>query len=75
VVFLRSLNSKQREIAGILLFLLAIFSLMSLRLESTGWVGLKIKNWLEIAFGEIAAVFSVILLMLLLVFSRYILAY
>lgn len=67
---MRSLNSKQREIAGILLFLLAIFSLMSLHLESTGWVGLKIKNWLEIAFGEIAAVFSVILLIVAISFFR-----
>lgn len=68
--YLRSLNSKQREIAGILLFLLAVFSLMSLYFESTGWVGLKIKKWLEVAFGETAAVFSVILIVIAISFFR-----
>ncbi len=67
---MKSRQSKQREIIGILLFLLAIFSSISLYFESTGLVGALIKNWLEIAFGETAIIFSIILFFLSICFFR-----
>ncbi len=57
-------NSRQREILGILLFSFAVFSLISLYLDSTGWVGIHLRSWLEIAFGELAILFSIIILVI-----------
>lgn len=58
------LNPRQREIAGIFLFSLAIFSLVSLYVQSAGWVGNKLKGLLDVAFGELAVVFGVLLLII-----------
>lgn len=57
-----SLNNRQREIVGILLFSFAVFALISLYVDGTGWVGNQLKNGLEIAFGELAVLFGFILL-------------
>lgn len=61
---LRPLNSKQREIIGIILFSLAVFALISLYVDATGWAGLKLRSWLNIAFGELAGLFTALLLIM-----------
>jgi len=62
---LKSINSKQREILGILLFSVAVFSLICLYVEPTSWVGWfgdGIRSWMQKAFGKISFLFSFILL-------------
>lgn len=62
-------NSKQdnqkgvqiREIVGILLMSFSIFSLISLHIDTAGWVGFSIKTGLKVLFGDLSVVFSVFL--------------
>lgn len=56
------MTPRQREIAGIFIFSIAIFSLVSLYVQSAGWVGNKLRSLLRLTFGELAVVFGVLLL-------------
>ncbi len=63
---MRPMNSRQHEILGIILFSLAILALISLYVDATGWVGLKLRSWLSIAFGQLAVLFAALLMILAL---------
>lgn len=67
---MKPLNNRQREILGIILFSLAVFSLISLYVDSTGWVGNQLKIWLEIAFGQLAVIFGLVLLVIAVLVFR-----
>lgn len=61
---MRPLNARQREIIGIIVFSLAVFSLISLYADATGWVGLKLRSWLAVAFGELAVLITALLVIM-----------
>ena len=58
----RGLTSRQQEVVGILLFALAIFSIISLHVQFPGAIGLKLKFGLESFFGRTAVVFGFLLM-------------
>lgn len=49
---------KSREIIGILLLALSIFSILSLYADTAGWVGLSLRRALRISFGDLAIMFT-----------------
>lgn len=62
---MKQVNSKQREILGILLFSFAVFSAVSLYLQSPAWagtVGNYLRHLLTVLFGDLAIIFVIILL-------------
>jgi S-DNA-T family DNA segregation ATPase FtsK/SpoIIIE len=61
---LKPLNSRHREIIGIILSLLAVLALISIYVDATGLVGLKLRSWLGVAFGRLAPLFAAVLLVL-----------
>lgn len=57
----KGINPKHREVVGILLLALAAISLVSIYSQSAGLVGKQIRVWMELAFGQAAPAFSLIL--------------
>lgn len=51
---------KAREVGGILLLAFAIFCLLSLYVDTTGWVGIPVRSFLRMCFGDLAALFAVL---------------
>ena len=64
---MKPINSRRREIFGILLFSFAVFSLISLYVEPTSWVGWfgeGLRSLLQKLFGEVSFLFSFIVLVI-----------
>lgn len=52
---------KSREIIGILLLAFSVFSILSLYVDTAGWVGLGLRKALRVSFGDLAIMFAVLL--------------
>ncbi|NLJ79695.1 MAG: DNA translocase FtsK [Firmicutes bacterium] len=52
---------KKREIAGILLLAFSVFAIISLYVDTVGYVGLQIRGLLRILFGDASVVFVAVL--------------
>ena len=55
---------RSREVVGILLLACSVFSILALYVDATGKVGGQLRSILRICFGDLAVLFSVLLLLL-----------
>lgn len=46
-----------REVLGILLLAVSVFSVLALYVDATGWVGLRLRAILRMSFGDLAVLF------------------
>lgn len=51
---------KAREVGGLLLLAFAIFCLLSLYVDTTGWVGVPVRSVLRMLFGDLAVLFALL---------------
>lgn len=57
-------GTKSREIIGILLLSLSVFSILSLYTDTAGWVGISLRKVLRISFGDLAVFYGGLLFFL-----------
>ncbi|HPT82471.1 MAG TPA: DNA translocase FtsK 4TM domain-containing protein [Limnochordia bacterium] len=53
-------SARAREVGGILLLAFSVFCLLSLYLDSTGWVGSPVRAILRMCFGDLAPLFAIL---------------